>query len=517
MAGARSAPGLFRYLKEAFLFRWNLLLLGGAARRGDPDRATPTSRCRSSPPPRSPTSPGCRRCRASRRAIDAKARAESAARPPAAARAAARTQATARERIIDVLKSLTEDRRARFLRLRARCVEMTRIANAVRGETADASGASTELRRPRSIACSGCSCKLLLSDQAIARFLQAADETQIEHTLADLDGADREAQGRGARGRSRRRPHPALAARQRRDRRSCARRTSRKSKGNAEFVADRARSAREQDRRRSPRWRSATPIPTRCRRRIDAIADGISQTEQTIRELQNITGDDGATTSTPSILDTDLAMPAQAPHVRRVSRGDDDRDETKILAGTDGVTRGSALPAALPAVGRQARRAVLLGHDVDVRRSTATRSTSCAPAPTPTRAGSASPTSSPSSCSAAGTSSSTTISRAACAAPPARTASGCRRWSTIANKWIGDLRALPRDPTKGLAAIDLLVQKNVMADPDERIRTAIIIDHAGYVAPSGDRLDLTEQTHLVTLLNWASSRRTSSASTWRSC
>ena len=76
---------------------------------------------------------------------------------------------------------------------------------------------------------------------------------------------------------------------------------------------------------------------------------------------------------------------------------------------------------------------------------------------------------------------------------------------TTANKWLGDLRALPRDPTKGLAALDLLVQKIVMADPDKRIRTAVIIDHVGYVAPAGDRLDLNEQTHLVTLLNWASS------------
>ncbi len=73
-----------------------------------------------------------------------------------------------------------------------------------------------------------------------------------------------------------------------------------------------------------------------------------------------------------------------------------------------------------------------------------------------------------------------------------------------ANKWIGDLRALPRDPTKGLGALDLLVQKIVMADPADRIRVAIIIDHVGYVAPSGN-LDLAEQTHLVTLLNWAQS------------
>lgn len=73
-----------------------------------------------------------------------------------------------------------------------------------------------------------------------------------------------------------------------------------------------------------------------------------------------------------------------------------------------------------------------------------------------------------------------------------------------AGKWLGDLRALPRDPTKGLAALDLLVQKNVMADHDDRLRAAFIIDHAGYVAPSGT-MDLNEQTHLVTLLNWASS------------
>ncbi|NJM91131.1 MAG: hypothetical protein HC863_02430, partial [Myxococcales bacterium] len=58
---------------------------------------------------------------------------------------------------------------------------------------------------------------------------------------------------------------------------------------------------------------------------------------------------------------------------------------------------------------------------------------------------------------------------------------------------------------RALAAIDLLVQKNVIAEPDERIRTAILIDHAAYVAPGGDRIGLVEQTHLVTLLNWASS------------
>jgi SpoVK/Ycf46/Vps4 family AAA+-type ATPase len=80
-----------------------------------------------------------------------------------------------------------------------------------------------------------------------------------------------------------------------------------------------------------------------------------------------------------------------------------------------------------------------------------------------------------------------------------------RKMVEAMNRWLGDLTQLPRDPTKSLAALDLFVRKNVMADPDKRCRAAIIIDHASYVAPSGDRLDLAAQTHLVTLLNWASS------------
>jgi len=76
---------------------------------------------------------------------------------------------------------------------------------------------------------------------------------------------------------------------------------------------------------------------------------------------------------------------------------------------------------------------------------------------------------------------------------------------TNAGRWLGDVRQIPREPTKALAALDLFVQKNVMADPDDRVRAAIVIDHASYVAPRGDRLALTDQTQLVTLLNWASS------------
>src|ERR1041384_1843103 len=179
--------GLFRYVKEAFLFRWNLLLLGGAGMAailiGHPDVALPlvaaaevTYLAGLSTLPRFQS------------AIDAKVRAEERGlSQPQNAHGAPEAQGTsARDRIMEVLKSLAEERRGRFLRLRARCVEMTRIANAVRGETADASGASTELRQPALDRLLWVFLKLLLSDQAIARFLQAADESQILRTIIEL-------------------------------------------------------------------------------------------------------------------------------------------------------------------------------------------------------------------------------------------------------------------------------------------------------------------------------------------
>src|SRR5689334_14612657 len=126
--------GLFRYLKEAFLFRWNLLLLGGtsaaAVISGHPDVALPLVAAAELT-----YLAGLSTMPKFQRAIDVKAHQEDrgvAGLPQAQASA---QSTSARERIVEVLKSLAEHRRARFLRLRARCVEMTRIANAVRGET----------------------------------------------------------------------------------------------------------------------------------------------------------------------------------------------------------------------------------------------------------------------------------------------------------------------------------------------------------------------------------------------
>jgi hypothetical protein len=303
----RVKAGLFRYLKEAFLFRWNLLLLGGAGAAailvGHGDVVLPliaaaevTYLAGLSSMPRFQS------------AIDARVHAEAPGGLRAGpAQAAPQAAGGGRERILEVLRSLSEERRGRFLRLRARCVEMSRIANAVRGETADASGASTELRQPALDRLLWVFLKLLLSDQAIARFLQAADVTQIQHSIDDVTERikKREAaitEPERADDRILRSLHDSLATAQLR------RENITKAQGNAEFVAA------ELDRLEN-KIQAVTEMavshsdPDEMSSRIDAIADGISQTEQTIRELQNITGMT-AQDEAPSILDADIAQPA---------------------------------------------------------------------------------------------------------------------------------------------------------------------------------------------------------------
>ena len=78
---------------------------------------------------------------------------------------------------------------------------------------------------------------------------------------------------------------------------------------------------------------------------------------------------------------------------------------------------------------------------------------------------------------------------------------------TLANKKVGDLSALPKDPPATFAILDRFVRRNIMAADDDRISVAVIIDQASYLFPSGDpgRLSLQASSELVTMLNWATS------------
>lgn len=294
--------GMLRYLKEAFLFKWHLLFLGGAAAgavlTGRPDIALPVVAAAEVV-----YLAGLTTLPRFQAAIDAKARNEerggSTTREPDPA-----NTVNARDRILEVLKSLTEDRRSRFLRLRARCVEMTRIANAVRGETHDASGASKELRTPALDRLLWVFLRLLLSEQAIERFLKAADEASIDKSVTDLKvrrkkRADSVGEANQADDKIVRSLDDSIAtAELRKD-------NIEKSKHNMEFVQA------ELDRLEN-KIQAVTEMavghsdPDEMSSRIDAISDGISQTEATIRELQQITGV-GSADATPSILDTDLS------------------------------------------------------------------------------------------------------------------------------------------------------------------------------------------------------------------
>ena len=76
-----------------------------------------------------------------------------------------------------------------------------------------------------------------------------------------------------------------------------------------------------------------------------------------------------------------------------------------------------------------------------------------------------------------------------------------------ANRKVGDLSALPKDPAATFALLDRFVRSNIMAPEADRLSVAFILDQASYVFPSGEpgRLNAQASSHLVTMLNWATS------------
>jgi hypothetical protein len=295
---APKKAGWFRYVKEAFVYRWNLLLFGGAAAAAllspSPDIVLPLVMAGELA-----YLGGLTTLPRFQAAIDSKARSEERGLTTGSAPPAQDKQ----KKLADILGSLEADRRNRFLRVRARCVEMQRIANAVRGDTRDESGAAAELRAPALDRLLWVFLRLLLSQQALGRFLRAADGEAIKAQLADLTAKQR-------------------AAEEKKDERilrsvtdSVATATLRlenyeKAKSNAEFVAV------ELDRIEN-KIQALTEMaishqdPNELSIQVDAVAEGMSQTEETIRELQAITGLGHDTNEAPSILATDVTQVQQ--------------------------------------------------------------------------------------------------------------------------------------------------------------------------------------------------------------
>jgi AAA+ superfamily predicted ATPase len=78
---------------------------------------------------------------------------------------------------------------------------------------------------------------------------------------------------------------------------------------------------------------------------------------------------------------------------------------------------------------------------------------------------------------------------------------------TLANRKVGDLSALPKDPAATLALLDRFIRHNILAEEPDRLSVAVVIDQSSYVFPSAQpgSLSLQASSQLVTLLNWASS------------
>ncbi len=78
---------------------------------------------------------------------------------------------------------------------------------------------------------------------------------------------------------------------------------------------------------------------------------------------------------------------------------------------------------------------------------------------------------------------------------------------TLANRKVGDLSALPKDPAATFAVLDRFVRTNIMAPEEDRQSLALIMDQASYVFPAAEpgRLNMQASSQLVTMLNWAMS------------
>src|SRR5512146_1690777 len=125
---AKKSAGWLRYLKEAFLFKWNLIFFGaavlGAGISPSPEILVPVACGLEVAFLASLTA--LPRYQA---AIDARARREELMAPKSP-EDLAKQKATSKQRLLDVIGSLTASRRNRFLRLRVRCVELQKIAAA---------------------------------------------------------------------------------------------------------------------------------------------------------------------------------------------------------------------------------------------------------------------------------------------------------------------------------------------------------------------------------------------------
>jgi ribosomal protein L29 len=286
--------GLKDYLKEAFFFRWNLLFflggLAGAAIAPLPDVTFPLVMAGELAYLAALTS--LPRFRA---AIDAKVHsAQGTTAPPA----------TNTPALVVMLAGLPGELRKRFEQLHARCVEMRHLAVGVRGASGREAGSAEEIRTPGLDRLLWLFLRLLMSKNALDRFLKTMSSEEInarlEQLRKDLTAAQQAAAGGPtADERIVRSLQDSIAmAELRLDNYERARK-------NAQFVAI------ELDRMESKIQALAEMAvnrqdPDLISSQVDSAAESMRQTEKAVSELQHLTGLADELQDPPPILDADL-------------------------------------------------------------------------------------------------------------------------------------------------------------------------------------------------------------------
>ncbi len=294
---APQGAGMSDYLKEAFLFRWNLLfLLGGATAAA----LTPLA------PVLLPLVAageltyltGLVSVPRFRAAIDAKVHAAGKAAGAGAAPAPPPVS------LVSMLRGLPPDARTRFERLHARCLEMRGIAAGVRGAAGDQNSSVEEIRTPGLDRLLWLFLRLLLSKAALDRFLLTMNEQEISTRLVELRknvAAAQAAQSEKTGGDDRivRSLQDSIAM--------CELRLDNygRAKKNADFVSvelDRIEGkiqalAEMSVNRQDPDFLSS---------QVDSAAESMRQTEKAVSELQHLTGLADQLEEPPAILETDL-------------------------------------------------------------------------------------------------------------------------------------------------------------------------------------------------------------------
>jgi hypothetical protein len=286
-AAAPEGAGLKDYLREAFLFRWNLLFFAGGAAGA---AMTPLAAVLLPLVAAAELTylAGLVAIPRFRAAIDAKVH-SARARPSEAPQAV--------PSLVAMLAGLPLEGRRRFERLHARCVEMRSIAVGVRGTAGDG-GTAEEIRTPGLDRLLWLFLRLLLSKTALDRFLDTMrneDMTaRLEQLRKDLAAAKSSSDDRIARS-----LQDSLAmAELRLD-------NHERAKKNAQFVSielDRIEGkiqalAEMAVNRQDPDFLSS---------QVDSAAESMRQTEKAVSELQHLTGLAEELDETPPILESDL-------------------------------------------------------------------------------------------------------------------------------------------------------------------------------------------------------------------